>query len=193
MRIGGLGTGVKLILVRHSKPEVQTGLCYGRLDIPACPLAVAHDAQRLAQTLPHGWPVRVSALARAQQLANALHTLRPDMPLFTDPRLNEMDFGDWEGRLWRDIPQTHIDQWTAHFMHHPVGGGESVADVLNRLAQAWQHTRATHAQAVWITHAGVINALQCLQQHQGQIPTTLYAHQWPSSGIGFGQSVDVEG
>lgn len=178
---------MKLIFVRHSKPLIQAGMCYGLLDVPACPQAVQQDAEALAKTLPQGWPIMVSALARAQQLAMALHTLRPDMLLCTDTRLNEMNFGGWEGRLWSDIPKEDMDEWTANFLHHKVGGGESVSDVLHRVSEAIRLAQNCHGQAVWITHAGVIKAVHCLNQ----VPNAfdgLQAHQWPRLGLGFGCS-----
>jgi alpha-ribazole phosphatase len=49
-----------------------------------------------AAVLPLGLPVWVSALGRAQALAQTLQRLRPDLGApTTDPRLNEMDFGQW--------------------------------------------------------------------------------------------------
>lgn len=177
---------MKLILVRHSKPLVQAGMCYGLLNVPACAQAVEQDAEALARTLPQGCPITVSALARAQQLANALQERRPDLALCIDPRLNEMNFGTWEGRLWSDISKEDMDEWTRNFMHHPVGGAECLAAVLHRVADALKDAQAQYKQVVWVTHAGVIKALHCLRKHQNVMPTLL-AHEWPSSGLGFGQ------
>jgi alpha-ribazole phosphatase len=177
---------VKLMLIRHSKPLVQDGMCYGMLDVPACPQAVQQDAEALAKVVPLGCPIMVSALARAQHLASALLAHRPDLTLFNDPRLNEMHFGTWEGRLWSDISKADMDEWTSNFMHHRVGGGESLADVLHRVADALKAAQTRHEQVVWLTHAGVIKAVYCLQRNPNAAEA-LQAHEWPTSGLGVGQ------
>ena len=97
-----------LWLVRHAKPLLPPGLCYGALDMQADAALTQAAAQRLAAVLPKDVPVQVlaSPLRRCVQLAECLHGLRPDLPFATDVRLQEMDFGSWEGRaLVRHTPR----------------------------------------------------------------------------------------
>jgi alpha-ribazole phosphatase len=49
----------------------------------------------------------------------------------------------------------------ADFAHHRFGGAESTQQVIDRVAGALHDLRASQArEAVWVTHAGVIRAVQ---------------------------------
>lgn len=174
---------MKLWLVRHAAPCVDAGTCYGRSDISAEPLATQQAAQKLALALPDGATVFSSPLRRCTQLAEALQTLRPALPLRIDERLAEMDFGDWEGRRWDAIGQAALATWVAEFATHRPGGGESVQQFMQRVGQAYGQTRQAGRDTVWITHAGVIRAVRLL--HAGVAQVTM-ASQWPATAPGFG-------
>ena len=79
---------MQLYLIRHPRPDVAPGLCYGRSD-----LTLAEDAAVVAAALrsllPGNVPVFSSPLTRCRLLAEALHPA----PQF-DSRLLELDFGD---------------------------------------------------------------------------------------------------
>lgn len=152
---------MNLWLVRHARPLVAEGVCYGALDVAADEMESAHAAARLAAVIPHGATLVVSGLRRAAQLAVCLVQLRPDLHPRTDVRLNEMDFGHWEGWRWSDIPREALQAWTANFPSHRFGGRESAQQVIDRVTAALADTRdatAGSSHAVWITHAGVIRA-----------------------------------
>ena len=175
---------MKLWLVRHAQPLVAAGICYGASDIAADPAATQAAAQTLAEVLPHGVCVITSTLQRCEQLAEDLRGLRPDLAYEPDARLQEMDFGQWEGQRWDAIPRAELDGWTAAFDTWRCGGAESVADVMRRVAAVWDETLARKQPAVWITHAGVIRAATLLAQGLRHIER---ADQWPVSAPGWGQ------
>ena len=111
--------------------------------------------------------------------------LRPDLTRKKDLRLQEMDFGDWEGQRWDAIGPAALDAWVADFAQHRPGGGESVQAFMGRVAAVWDETwDETHADTVWITHAGVIRAATLLHRGLRQITR---ADQWPTATPGFGQ------
>ena len=187
----------RLWLVRHAQPLVAPGVCYGRLDLPADMAATAASAQALAAALPAGMRLaHHSPLQRCEQLAQALHGLRPDLALKPDAQLQELDFGAWEGRTWDAIGRVPVDAWTADFARHRPGGGESLAGMLTRVAAALAAARAEAAArgngVLWITHAGVARCVQWLLQHgESALPQ---ADQWPVAAPGFGawQVFDLE-
>jgi len=100
-----------LWIVRHARPLIAAGICYGVLDVQADASATDQAVRELADTLPTGAVLRVSPLTRCQQMAGALCTLRADLQARTDPRLREMDFGCWEGVAWDAIPQAALQAW----------------------------------------------------------------------------------
>ncbi len=175
---------MKLWLVRHAPVLLAPGSCYGALDVPADAAATLATAQTLADVLPQGLRVSTSPLQRCEHLTHALYGLRPDLMLKTDARLREMNFGNWEGRRWDAIAQSEFDAWTADFADHAVGGhGESVRAVMARVGQAFDELSG-EADAVWITHAGIIRATQLLARGIRQVER---ADQWPPDGVACGQ------
>ena len=144
---------MKLWLVRHAPVLLPAGICYGASDVLADDAASLQAARQAAEQLPPGLHVRVSGLLRAQQLANHLAALRPDLPTaIVDARLNEMNFGCWEMQPWDAIPQTAFDAWLADFDHHCFGGTESTHLVLQRVGQHPAARVAELTPRLWKQH-----------------------------------------
>jgi len=141
---------VQLFLIRHPRPLLREGLCYGQLDVDAeDPLPIA---ERLGTLLPADIPVVASPLRRARGLAEALHR----QPTF-DRRLLEIHFGDWEGVAWKDIDRQLLDAWAADPLHFVAPGGESAAVLQARALDCVSSLGGDRVALV--THAGVIRAL----------------------------------
>lgn len=181
-----------LWLVRHAQPLIQEGLCYGQLDIPADPLATQHAAQAIAPLLPVGAKLYCSGLQRAQQLAQAIqqqlartiHDQHDALLPNIDVRLNEMNFGVWEGVAWDEIPKAAFDVWTQDFDQHRFGEVEGVRDLLLRVHNAL-HELPPKDDAVWITHAGVIRAVNYLFRYG--LHTVATPETWPTEAPAFGK------
>lgn len=172
-----------LWLVRHAQPLAAEGLCYGATDLVADAEATYAAAEALARVLPQDTVVRSSPLRRCLQLAEALQALRPDLAHQGDARLAEMDFGAWEGQRWDALPRSAFERWMADFAAHRCGGGESVTDLMVRVAAAFEEARATGGEQVWITHAGVVRAARLLARG---IALPRVAADWPVEGLAFG-------
>ena len=132
-----------------------------------------------------------SPLQRCEQLAHYLLALRPDLASNPDPRLREMDFGDWEGRPWADIARSEIDAWTQSFAHYRPGAGENLHSMLARVDTARREALEALEQGrpvAWITHAGVTRCVAWLSSHGGKLPLS---HQWPLEAPGWGDWVMV--
>ena len=176
---------MKLWIVRHAKPLIEGGLCYGALDVAADAPHTLQAAHALAQALPVRCRVSVSPLQRCMQLAHALSDLRNDLIPRTDERLREMDFGTWEGAAWDAIPLAAMQAWTDDFGAHRFGGVESANEVLARVADLWHAARQQPDEnQVWITHAGVARAAHLLAQGIRSVDS---ASQWPKDAPGYGQ------
>lgn len=182
-------SAARLWLVRHARPEVEPGLCYGRLDLPADAHHSRESACQLAQALPpRVATVRHSPLQRCELLALDLLSLRADLISNPEPRIAEMDFGQWEGRAWNDIARADIDAWAARFSHHAPGDGETLAAMLTRVAAALDeaavHARANGGDVIWITHAGVARCVQwLLTRGSERMPLS---HEWPRQAPAYG-------
>ncbi|MBS0508918.1 MAG: histidine phosphatase family protein [Proteobacteria bacterium] len=179
--------GPRLWLVRHARPLVAPGLCYGRLDMPADASASRAAAAALARALPprvaRAWH---SPLQRCELLALDLQALRPDLASRAEPRIAEMDFGAWEGRAWSAIARAEIDAWAADLAGHAPGGGEPLVAMLARVDMALRHAAscAQGGDVLWITHAGVARCVQWLLAHGGARAPR--AHEWTMAAPDFG-------
>lgn len=141
---------MQVFLIRHPRPIVGPGICYGRLDVDCHGAAAVASA--LKPLLPRGTPVFSSPLRRARQLAEALS---PNV--MVDERLSEIDFGEWEGRRWDDIDRKQLDAWAGDVLGFTPPGGESVA-ALQRRALDFAASLEQSDVAI-VTHAGVMRAL----------------------------------
>ena len=147
-----------ILLARHPRPLVPGRICYGRTDVP---LAEPPATGAAALVLAAGDPVErivSSPSSRALQVARAVAVLT-GAPLHTDDRLQEMDFGGWEGRAWATLPRPEIDAWAADPLRYRPGGGECVNDVLARVRRAWTGVASSADTTLVVTHAGPIRCL----------------------------------
>ena len=183
---------MKIWLVRHAKPLVEKGLCYGRLDVRADQSLTELASDNLMNAFPDCSEVKVimtSPRQRTKQLASLL-AKRLNISLLEEKLLAEMDFGEWEGRLWEDIPKSAIDLWTEDFNNYPFGGGESTGQLLNRVWLLMENAKRRHEDQIWVTHAGVIKAVQFIMNN-GE-PYIKSAADWPLETTNFGEWITVD-
>jgi alpha-ribazole phosphatase len=189
--MAGAHLHTRWLLVRHPQPEVPVGMCYGQLEVAPIESQLHTAARRLAVHLPPETVVWTSPLQRCELLANTVKALRPDLIIETDPRIAELHFGSWEGRLWEHIGQAEMAVWTDDFLDHAPGGGESVRQLLLRVDAAWRDTAlrlcvSPTTTVLWITHAGVVRALACLASGRTG-GAALTAADWPQESLAFGE------
>ncbi len=147
---------MELTLIRHPRTDVADGLCVGRFDAGCAP-GWEEEADRVLAAL--GPPARAytSPLRRCHVLASRAATVW-GVPLTTDARLAELDFGRWEGRAWSDVPRTQSDPWAADPLRVAPPGGETYAALLGRVAAFLDDLDAAVTPAVVFAHAGPIRA-----------------------------------
>lgn len=180
---------MRLILVRHPRPLVAAGVCYGSTDLEVAPAELAGALASLAPRLPAGLPVYSSPLRRCAGLAAALSST----PIF-DVRLVEMHFGGWEMRAWNDIPRADVDAWAADLVNYQPGDGESVLRMATRIAAFHADLRRQlggDGEAIVICHAGAMRLLRAC--HAGLAPPemALQAASAPHH-IAYGATLTLE-
>jgi alpha-ribazole phosphatase len=154
-----------VILVRHAPPLV-TGTCAGRSEIAVEPApAAAELVLRSLAALTRPTRIVSSPARRCHDLAHEL-SLRLDLPLALDPRLLEIDFGEWEGRTWDEITRNdglRLERWMARWRDEGPPGGETIAELERRvrdcLSEGFLDGDSTRLA---VTHAGVIRAVRVL-------------------------------
>lgn len=145
-----------LIFLRHTTPRIGAGVCYGRTDL-ALADSFHEEAEKIVAETPPVGRIVSSPLSRCRRLAKFLSN-RNGYSVRVDPRLTEMDFGAWEGRLWSDIPKAELDAWANDFLHARPHGGESVTMLRDRVRDAIREFLSYNETMLIITHAGVIKA-----------------------------------
>jgi alpha-ribazole phosphatase len=144
-----------MIFVRHPRPGIDPGICYGRLDIDIHPEGHAQIVKAV-EMAPPARLLLASPARRCRSLAEAI-ALRQGLELQFDERLWEMNMGDWEGLAWKDIPRHLSEPWLKDPFNLSCPNGESFRDVQQRVTEA---LAAHDEETIVVCHAGPIRAVQ---------------------------------
>jgi probable phosphoglycerate mutase len=161
---------LEIYLSRHGQTEFnrENRFC-GSTDSPLTPLGI-EEAHRNGQALREHLSARAALRVVSSPLERAVHTAtiirselqRTDVPIATDERLREIDFGVWEGLTLAEIKARDPAEWqkrVADRWHHAAPGGESYAAVAAR-AGSWLGEQ--HGLSLVVTHGAVDRILRGL-------------------------------
>lgn len=150
---------MNVYLVRHTAVDVPRGMCYGQTDVPlkeTFPQEAAAVTGRLDAVLPDKSildAVYTSPLSRATRLAeycgfvDAVH----------EPRIMEINFGQWEGQYYDSIRDPRLQEWYEDYLHVRATGGESFNDQFNRVAAFLTELKSQGKENVLcFCHGGVL-------------------------------------
>ncbi len=153
-----LQRSLRLCIARHGE-TTSPGLLLGQADPPLSARG-RRQAAILAERLRDSGAqfVLSSGLRRAIETAEILATSL-ELPLESDPRLNEISHGDWDGRRWAGIessdPETARRKLSDWWGVIPAGG-ESAEQFYQRVEAAWRSLLGRVATAgVVVAHGGV--------------------------------------
>lgn len=181
--------------VRHGPTHQKT--LTGWRDVPA-DLFDTGKLTRLADFLPADALVVSSDLLRARATADAIADGRERLP--HDPALREMNFGDWDGRHFSEIAESH-PQLSREFWEAPGDtrppNGESWNDLASRVGAFTMATMAKHPgrEIIAVAHIGVIltqvqiaraqSPAEAMAQPIGNLSVTslTYANGWTAELI----------
>lgn len=154
----------RLLLIRHGEPVGHAGRCVGHYDTDLAPSAAQPLLRLAASAISATTPPRVvvaSDLRRAARSA-AILARAWNAELRFDPRLREVSFGNWEGRLWDDIARddaSAMEAWGSDWTRFSAPGGETGAALAIRARPALHDLltlAATAGDIAVVTHAGWI-------------------------------------
>ena len=142
-----------LTLLRHGRTTANAGgLLQGRIDNPLDPVG---ERQAAAAAASIGAVDRViaSPLVRAQRTADAF-----GLPVETDERWIELDYGQWDGRPVREVPPETWSRWRTDLSVRPPGG-ETLVELGERVRDALADLVATaEGHVVVVSHVSPIKA-----------------------------------
>ncbi len=147
---------MEVYLIRHTRPAIENGICYGQSDIPLCD-SFEKEKEKVVSKLPDKLDIVYSSpLSRCRILSKSI-----DCPIkICDSRLKELNFGDWELKKWDDIDRDELDAWMENYIEAAPPCGESFMDLHGRVSNFLEDLKASPFQKVAIiTHAGVLRTI----------------------------------
>jgi alpha-ribazole phosphatase len=184
---------MEIYLIRHTRPAVAKGVCYGQADIDVTETFL-QEASIIQAHLPQQVAVvHSSPLQRCSKLATHLF---PTHTLQLHNSLMEINCGHWELQAWNDIPAAETAPWMADFVNVRIPGGENYIDLYDRVQRKFFELAAQVLPAVIVAHGGVIRSIlsaitdtplqdsfQAFTLHYGCV-----IKLWPQ-GSGFGYQI----
>jgi alpha-ribazole phosphatase len=168
-----------LAVWRHPRPNDVLGRCIGRTEVLVDrrkAKRLAHRIRRWARQQGAARVVVTSSLQRAASVGRCLAAWGWQHHI--DARLNEMDFGHWDGLAWDSIGAEAVGAWCEAFAENAPGGGESVSELLARCGSLLAELHAAASPPCVVGHAGWISAAQWLQGGGSRPPG---AAEWPGA------------
>lgn len=146
---------MEIYLIRHTTPFVKQGICYGQTDLEL-DVSFKQEASEVLKKMPQSVDVVYSSpLKRCSKLAALI-----DETYLIDPRLIELNFGNWELQAWDEIPSTEIESWYRDFVNTPAFNGESYLELSKRAFSFFEEIISLNYKSIAVvTHSGVIRAL----------------------------------
>lgn len=145
-------------LIRHGEPEGGP-MFRGQTDHPLSDTGW-HQMRGAIGDGEHWDAIVTSPLLRCAEFARE-QSERLGVPLYTEPRLREIGFGDWEGHTTAQVMATWgeaLQRFWDNPVDHPPPGGESLAAFQARVTEAWHHWNRQLAgkRILVVCHGGVV-------------------------------------
>jgi alpha-ribazole phosphatase len=165
---------MNLLLIRHGQTKWNLEQRFqGQSDIPLNETG-RKQAQALAKRLAaeHFDAIYSSDLQRAIETAKTICASQ----IHSDPRLREVNFGDWEGMVYDEIkakyPETLV-AWENDIFKNAPPHGETLEGLAVRVQSMLDELREKHEDQniLIVAHGGVLQTLICLAL---KLPPTMY-------------------
>lgn len=171
----------RLILLRHGETDWnREGRYLGQKDLGLSPWGerqIEFAARRLHEERIEA--IYASDLIRTRRTAEIIAASR-GLPVRTDRRFRELNFGAWEGLTYEEIAarfRRELKAWEEDPVRQTPPRGESLAALVRRVSQAWREIiRQERASTVLLVgHGGPFRVLLC--KLLGLRPTEIWRFQ----------------
>lgn len=154
---------MEIYLIRHTKVNIEPGICYGQKDVDLA-LTYSEELKAVKEKLKDiDFDLIISSpLTRAKKLANDIFGDQ----VLDDKRLMELNFGDWEGKVWDEIKDPLFQVWMEDFVNKKCSNGESFVMLRDRVLEFWNEIKSKDCKKIAIfTHGGVIRTIKAIEQN----------------------------
>jgi alpha-ribazole phosphatase len=169
-----------ILIVRHTRVAVDPKYCYGTSDIPLAksfPTEASSVKERLTKWFPFD-KVYSSPLSRALKLAQYLQ----NGDIIQDDRLQEIEFGQWEMKSWKEIGLEKFSSWVKNGkLKEP--SLENYEDVTIRVVEFLNEIIQTNSgeKILITTHSGVMRCI--LSYYSGAPLSSIFNFRIAYGGI----------
>jgi alpha-ribazole phosphatase len=145
---------MEIYLVRHTSVDVPLGCAYGYTDVELKD-TFEEEAEAVKEKLAglvfdKIWCSPLTRCVRLADYCGYPHALRDD-------RIKELNFGEWEMKLWNELDGDCSKLWFDDWINTPAPGGESFSDQYKRVAAFLDEVRQGDYRRVCVfTHGGVL-------------------------------------
>ena len=157
---------MNIYLLRHGQTEEnRKGSYYGKLDISINSIGISQGekAKKFFKDIKLG-RVYVSDKKRTLEMAK-LVLEQKEIEIIQDNRINETNFGDFEGKTYEEIKKDYPKEcmcWQENWKEFVPRGGESYIKLCERVKSFMEDIKKIECDNILIcTHSGVIRAIYC--------------------------------
>jgi alpha-ribazole phosphatase len=157
---------MNIYLLRHGQTEEnRKGTYYGNLDISlnATGISQGNKARAFFNDIELD-RIYVSDKKRTLEMAK-LVLGQTEIEIIQDNRINETNFGDFEGKTYEEIKELYPEAcmcWENNWKEFVPPRGESYINLCERVKSFMEHIKKLECDNVLIsTHSGVIRAIYC--------------------------------
>lgn len=156
----------EVYLVRHGDTDATENAYFaGWMNIPLTPRG-RERIRKVREFLGEKGFTYVFTSPLARTVETALLLAGTETPLEVCEDIKERSFGTWEGKKWRNLRDEYpeeVAEWERDPLRFTPPGGESFAEVLERVTRFWERLRMfPDGRYLVVTHAGV---LRCFLVH----------------------------
>lgn len=157
---------MNIYLLRHGETEEnRKGSYYGNMDISLNSIGVSqgNKAREFFRDIKLN-RVYVSDKKRTKEMAK-LVLEQSDIGIIQDNRINETNFGDFEGKTYEEIKKIYPSEclsWQDNWKEFVPPGGESYIALCERVKSFMDEIKEIQCDDILIcAHSGVIRAIYC--------------------------------
>ncbi len=150
---------MNIFFLRHTSLDVEPDVFYGQTDLDVSNTfdeEVKIIKKKINKLINKDYKVKVysSPLQRCRKLSQKISD-----NVILDPRIMELNLGDWEMKPKQSIPKELVENWEKDMINFTIPNGESNKKFLQRLKEFTDEICKTDEDVLIVAHAGSINGM----------------------------------
>ena len=150
---------MNIFFLRHTSLDVEPDVFYGQTDLDVSNTfeeEVKIIKKKINKLITKDYKVKVysSPLQRCRKLSQKISD-----NVILDPRIMELNLGDWEMKPKQSIPKELVENWEKDMINFTIPNGESNKKFLQRLKEFTDEICKTEEDVLIVAHAGSINGM----------------------------------